>query len=163
MHSCFIDSYFADDILSEMKHIKDFAVHAKEITDNLAEAVDILSSKLLECSMDPKHREALWFSFTYEDVHTDIKCEPHTKLIRRDSDLRIYCYWKDERIADGSKVLIGRIGRHPWKNDTQKDEKKESIRLHSVDLIPFMLFLFMQYAKTGQVNPVIYGYYDFCE
>ena len=76
MHSCFIDRYFADDILSEMKHIKDFAVHAKEITDNLAEAVDILSSKLLECSMDPKHREALWFSFTYEDVHTDIKCEP---------------------------------------------------------------------------------------
>lgn len=48
---------------------------------------------------------------------------PHTKLIRRDSDLRIYCYWKDERIADGSKVLIGRIGRHPWKNDTQKEEK----------------------------------------
>lgn len=110
MHSCFIDSYFADNILSEMKHIKDFVVHAKEITDNLAvlndeaielyceyqnnlaEAIDILSSKLLECSMDPKHREALWFSFTYEDVHTDIKCEPHTKLIRRDSDLRIYCY-----------------------------------------------------------------------
>ena len=65
-----------------MKHIKDFTVHAKEITDNLAvlndeaielyceyqnnlaEAIDILSSKLLECSMDPKHREALWFSFT---------------------------------------------------------------------------------------------------
>lgn len=133
MHSCFIDSYFADNILSEMKHIKDFAVHAKEITDNLAvlndeaielyceyqnnlaEANDILSSKLLECSVDPKHREALWFPFTYEDVHTDIKCEPHMKLIRRDSDLRIYFYWKDERIADGSKVLIGRIGRHPWK------------------------------------------------
>lgn len=32
-------------------------------------------------------------------------------------------------------------------------EKKEGIRLHSVGLIPFLLFLFMQYAKTVQVNP----------
>ena len=29
-------------------------------------------------------------------------------------DLRIYFYWKDDRIANGKKVLIGRIGRHPW-------------------------------------------------
>lgn len=133
MKSCFIDSYFADNVLNEMKNIQNFPQHVKEITDNLAVlndeaiilyykyknnlrlAVDILSSKLLACSMDPRHRDSLWFSFTYEDVHTDIRCEPHMKLIREDSDLRIYFYWKDERIADGSKVLIGRIGRHPWK------------------------------------------------
>lgn len=68
----------------------------------------------LWCSMDPKHRDSLWFSFTYEDLHTDIRCEPHMKLIREDSDLRIYFYWKDNKIAEGKKVLIGRIGRHPW-------------------------------------------------
>ncbi len=132
MKSCFTESYFADDILREMKHIRNFSDHAKEITDNLAvlndeaidlyckyhdnlkNAVDELSSKLLACSMDPKHRDSLWFSFTYEDLHTDIRCEPHMKLIREDSDLRIYFYWKDNKIAEGKKVLIGRIGRHPW-------------------------------------------------
>lgn len=32
-------------------------------------------------------------------------------------------------------------------------EKKEGIRLHSVGLIPFILFLFIQYTKTVPVNP----------
>lgn len=115
-----------------MKHIQNFPDHAEEITKNLAVlndeaiklycryknnlkiAIDEISTKLLACSLDPAHRDSLWFSFTYEDIHTDVRCEPHLKLIRNDSDLRIYFYWKDDRIANGKKVLIGRIGRHPW-------------------------------------------------
>lgn len=34
-------------------------------------------------------------------------------------------------------------------------EKKEGIRLHSVGLVPFLLFLFIQYTKTVPVNPNI--------
>lgn len=44
-----------------------------------------------------------------------VVCHPHFKLIRDDSDLRIYFQWKDSRVGNNEKVLIGRIGRHPWK------------------------------------------------
>ena len=139
MKSCFMQCEFADNIMEEMKYIKDFPEHAEEITrnlsvlndeavdlyekyhDNLSEAIKILSTKLLECSNDPKHRKGLQFTFSYEECektgeigHADIECSPHLKLFRRDSDLRIYFYWKDDRIGNGKKVLIGRIGRHPY-------------------------------------------------
>ena len=123
-----------------MKYIKDFPAHAREITKNLAvlndyaislyykyhndlkEAMRILSSMLLECSGDPKHRESLFFPFTYYEnlngINTaqekKILCEPHLKLIRRDSDLRIYFQWCDDQVGKGEKVLVGRIGRHPY-------------------------------------------------
>ena len=82
----------------------------------------ILSSMLLECSGDPKHRESLFFPFTYYEnlngINTaqekKILCEPHLKLIRRDSDLRIYFQWCDDQVGKGEKVLVGRIGRHPY-------------------------------------------------
>ncbi|HIS47082.1 MAG TPA: hypothetical protein IAB46_05890 [Candidatus Scybalocola faecigallinarum] len=140
MHSCFINSCFSANILQEMKYIKDFPAHAREITKNLAvlndyaislyykyhndlkEAMRILSSMLLECSGDPKHRESLFFPFTYYEnlngINTaqekKILCEPHLKLIRRDSDLRIYFQWCDDQVGKGEKVLVGRIGRHPY-------------------------------------------------
>lgn len=139
MKSCFTQCEFADNIMEEMKYIKDFPERAEEITrnlsvlndeamdlyekhhDNLSEAIKILSVKLLECSNDPKHRKELQFTFTYEECketekigQAKIECSPHLKLFRKDSDLRIYFYWKDDRIGDGKKVLIGRIGRHPY-------------------------------------------------
>ena len=47
----------------------------------------------------------------------EVLCEPHLKLIRRDSDLRIYFWWCDDKIGEGQKVLVGHIGRHPyWEN-----------------------------------------------
>lgn len=49
-----------------------------------------------------------------ELAYVEIECSPHLKLIRKDSNLRIYFYWKDDRIGNGKKVLIGRIGRHPY-------------------------------------------------
>ena len=77
---------------------------------------------LLECSDDPKHRDHLWFPFTYVELldgetverEKEVLCEPHLKLIRRDSDLRIYFWWCDDKVGEGQKVLVGHIGRHPY-------------------------------------------------
>lgn len=63
------------------------------------------------------------FEFTYEKEidgesfqrRKTIECQPHFKLIRDDSDLRVYFWWQDEDVGDGKKVLIGRVGRHPWR------------------------------------------------
>lgn len=141
MPSCFKNSCFSDDILSEMKYISDFETNTKEITNclsvlndeavrlyrehrtDLKQAIRILTAKIAECSTDPKHRKSLYFSFTYEEKSKDeevvyhrksVLCEPHLKLNRRDSDLRIYFQWKDKDVGKGEKVLVGRIGRHPY-------------------------------------------------
>ena len=137
----FINSCFAKGILSEMKHIDSFPDRVQEITkalgilndeavklyqqysDSLGEAMRILSARLQrECSPDPKHSKDLIFSFTYSEqiegktvaATKDIECSPHFKLIHPGSNLRIYFYWCDAAIAGGEKVLVGRIGRHPY-------------------------------------------------
>ena len=140
MPSCFVNSIFADDITCEMRNIKDFAIHTEEITNNLSvlndeavclykehhnnlkAAMDILSSKLRACTPDPKHEKVLKFSFSYEECidgenlarNKEITCSPHLKLIHKGSNLRIYFWWCDTEIGKGEKVLIGRIGRHPY-------------------------------------------------
>lgn len=140
MQSCFLNSCFADNILSDMKYIKDFAANAKEITDNLSVlndeavelyyqyhdnlkmAIDILGTKLRACSPDPKHKKELVFPFVYDEIVNGesvarikrIVCSPHLKLLRGDSDLRIYFYWCDSQVGHGKKVLVGSIGRHPY-------------------------------------------------
>ena len=141
MQSCFINSRFAKGILSEMKHISNFPDNTKEITKalgvlndyavklyqqystRLEEAMHILATLLQrECAPDPKHSEDLIFTFTYsENIEGDMKaktkdieCSPHLKLLHRGSNLRIYFYWCDDEIEDGKKVLVGRIGRHPY-------------------------------------------------
>ena len=141
MQSCFINSCFANGILSEMKHIQDFPDKTREITNalgilndkaielykqysnHLEEAMRILSILLQrECAPDPKHVGELVFSFTYSELLEDkkvvkeknIECSPHLKLIHPGSNLRVYFYWCDEKIGAGQKVLVGRIGRHPY-------------------------------------------------
>ncbi|MDE6875463.1 MAG: hypothetical protein K2P87_13505 [Lachnospiraceae bacterium] len=141
MQSCFINSCFARGILSEMKHIDNFSDRVQEITkalgilndqaiklyqqysSSLGTAMHILSTQLQrECAPDPKHSKDLVFSFTYSEqiegktvaATKNIECSPHFKLIHPGSDLRIYFYWCDVAIADGKKVLVGRIGRHPY-------------------------------------------------
>lgn len=141
MQSCFINSRFAKGILSEMKHISNFSDNTTEITKALGilndhavklyqqystrldEAMRILSATLQrECAPDPKHSEDLIFTFTYsENIEgdkvaktKDIECSPHLKLLHPGSNLRIYFYWCDDAIEDGKKVLVGRIGRHPY-------------------------------------------------
>ena len=75
------------------------------------------------CSGDPGHKEFLKFPFSYSEKESDgreyvkvkkITCSPHMKLIRRDSNLRIYFFWFDEEIGKGEKVLVGHIGGHPY-------------------------------------------------
>ncbi len=141
MQSCFINSRFAKGILSEMKHISNFSDNTKEITKalgvlndyavklyqqysaQLEEAMRILSARLQrECAPDPKHSKDLIFTFTYsENIEgdttaktKDIECSPHLKLLHPGSNLRIYFYWCDDVIEGGKKVLVGRIGRHPY-------------------------------------------------
>lgn len=86
MHSCFIDSIFAENIVREMKNIKNFSQNSKEITkclsvlndeaislyqqyrNHLSEAMNILSVKLCACGPDPKHEQSLNFPFQYEEL-----------------------------------------------------------------------------------------------
>lgn len=140
MPTCFVNSIFADDIINEMKNIKNFSMHTEEIVNNLAvlndeavslyekyhhnlkQAMDILSSKLLACSPDSNNKDSLKFTFSYEECingenvarNKSITCSPHLKLIHKGSDLRIYFWWCDSEVGNGEKVLIGRIGSHPY-------------------------------------------------
>ena len=140
MKTCFVNTEFSEYVKSALREVKNFPQHTHEIVYNLSllndEAIEIyekhqrnekeamreLASKALDCSGDSHHKEQLIFPFTYyvedgEEQHVciaEITCEPHMKLIRRDSDLRIYFYWRDMRIANGEKVLVGKIGGHPY-------------------------------------------------
>lgn len=137
MHSCFIESVFSESVTNELcHHIDNFASHTVEITNNLAylndnavrlhkehlnntkEAIAIINSHLMKCSDDPAHKKDLYFKFEYDkNGIREIKkvlCSVHTKLVRADSNLRIYFNWCDNDIDSGNKVLIGLIGRHPY-------------------------------------------------
>lgn len=139
MQSCFLNCEFSVDIDKAIRQISRFSLYTSEITYNLSvlndmalpiflecgknskDAMAKLSTLTKECSGDPKHRKYLKFPFQYTSEDDDselikeIVCEPHLKLVRRDSDLRIYFYWYDKDINNGEKVLIGRIGSHPYK------------------------------------------------
>lgn len=75
------------------------------------------------CAPDPKHKEQLKFEFSYDEKLGDktyrrekmVECQPHFKLVNDASDLRVYFWWKDDEVGNGEKVLIGRVGRHPWR------------------------------------------------
>ena len=134
MRTCFPNTTFSNECENELGYIKKFASHAKEITRMLAvldeNAIEVYercmpdSRKALaeiqalakrECSNDPDHKDTMNFEFECDDKSVkSVECQPHLKLIRKDSDLRIYFYWKDANIGSGERVLIGRIGRHTW-------------------------------------------------
>lgn len=88
------------------------------------EAQNILQSMMQRtCAPDANHRSELRFEFSFEQENDGkmqekkkwVECQPHFKLIRDDSDLRVYFQWKDDEVGNGEKVLIGRVGRHPWR------------------------------------------------
>ena len=137
MSTCFSDSVFSDDVLTGLKKVSNFdeiAVRDAIVGDlsvlndyaldiyyeyypDFKEMFHALEAKVLGCGPDPKHKKKLFFKFTYEG-HEGIQtklvcCSPHTKLLRKDSNLRIYFSWKDDDVAP-EKVLIGHIGRHPY-------------------------------------------------
>lgn len=142
MRSCFPNSVFSEECDQELGYIKNFEESVEEITDCISlldeKAVKLFlkyyktpeyAMKVLQeelgrtCAPDPKHQKQLAFEFSYEKkIGSEIEerkkqviCHPHFKLIRDDSNLRVYFQWKDSEIGNGKKVLIGRIGRHPWK------------------------------------------------
>ena len=138
MESCFPNCRFAEGYREELKYIEDFEMSREEIVKclalldsralelykkhrhNLIEAARILQADMERtCALtDPKHRKNLRFTFSYEEENNEkrkiIECQPHFKLVRDDSHLRVYFYWQDTKISNGEKVLIGRVGRHPY-------------------------------------------------
>ena len=141
MKSCFPNSEFADNIIEPLIDIEDFPKHVVEITDNLivlddqavdlykkysndlATAMNCLKAQLRECTYESnRHKTAVTFRFAYAEIingeketkYKDVVCSPHLKLIRNNSNLRIYFYWCDPDVGDGEKVLVGRIGGHPY-------------------------------------------------
>lgn len=137
MVKIFSNSIFSDNISTGLKKIANFdeALVRKSIVQDLGvlndHALEIydeyypdframyqaLDAKVLSSGPDPKHKKDLIFEFTYtdgENIQTKkICCSPHTKLLRKDSNLRIYFLWKDDDISP-NKVLIGYIGGHPY-------------------------------------------------
>lgn len=137
MTTCFSDSIFSDNVLAGLKGITNFTdVRVREaIVGDLGVLNDYalkiyqdrypnfqamyqdLGTRVVGCGPDPGHKGKLKFLFTYEvdeDVHTKVVCcSPHTKLLCKNSNLRIYFTWKDDDVAP-DKVLIGHIGRHPY-------------------------------------------------
>ena len=138
MESCFPNCRFAEGYREELKYIEDFEMSREEIVKclalldsralelykkhrhNLIEAARILQADMERtCGLsDPKHLMNLGFTFSYEEENNEkrkiIECQPHFKLVRDDSNLRVYFYWQDTKISNGEKVLIGRVGRHPY-------------------------------------------------
>ncbi len=138
MESCFPNCRFAEGYREELKYIEDFEMSREEIVKclalldsralelykkhrhNLIEAARILQADMERtCALtDPKHRKSLRFTFSYEEENDEkrkiIECQPHFKLIKDSSNLRVYFYWRDSKISNGEKVLIGRVGRHPY-------------------------------------------------
>jgi hypothetical protein len=140
MRTCFAETIFSDNIEKGLKGIDNFRIIEvrKAIVHDLSvlndQAIQIferynpdqehmfaeLRTMVTACSPDsPKHKDHLVFSFTYLDTQgilntKPICCSPHTKLIRKDSNLRIYFSWRDHEVGEGRNVLIGHIGKHPY-------------------------------------------------
>jgi len=134
LHSCFPDSLFSLDIEAGLNSIKKFSNHTSEIVKNLTvlndeavkafkehrenifEAFRVIKSQLLDCVPDkPENDTKLTFDFIDDEGDTvSVVCSPHTKLVAKHSDCRIYFYWCHEKIGSEEKVLIGRIGTHPY-------------------------------------------------
>ena len=141
MGTCFLNTVFSDNVLSAMRRIPKFRECTKEIVSNLAllndHAIEIykrhncdagnamkeLSARAIKCTGDSAHKSYLKFPFSYTEKENsgeqrcqikEVECSPHMKLIRPDSNLRIYFFWFDDDVGDGQKVLIGHIGGHPY-------------------------------------------------
>lgn len=140
MRTCFPDIVFSGDVDKGLRSIPNFSkpdvrtaiAHDlgvlndeaiglyREYYPDVGKMCQALGTKVLACSIDtPRHNKHLFFSFSYTDDAKNIQiksvlCSPHTKLMRKDSNLRIYFAWKDAEVGAGQKVLVGCIGGHPY-------------------------------------------------
>lgn len=138
--SCFPNLIFAEKFLHRYKS-KEFSSYRGEIIECLSVLNDDTMERLQDgryskqkiihaieaathrpVGMDPNHRSDLMFSFALYDSSNmrptgemiEVCCEPHLKLLQDNSDLRIYFNLDSRRIGCKDKILIGRIGGHPY-------------------------------------------------
>lgn len=136
--TCFPNTVFSDECPQEMQHIENLDLNRiniikimKFLDSNLLKLFDNYKENLKEiktnieasgipgkyAANDSKHKKYLNFKFTLDDGSKKyIECQPHIKVGRANSNLRIYFYWRDSNIDNGNKILIGSIGRHPYKS-----------------------------------------------
>ena len=96
---------------------------------NTSERILALQAKLpkeISCSGKGRNEKGNFKKkvFVKDKVPTDINCHPHFKLIRGDSDYRIYFSWENEKIQSQT-FIIAKIGSH-WndKDDSALSEIK---------------------------------------
>lgn len=130
---CYDRICFSENVKHSIKKIKDLNIYAKDIENDLNvlndegkdifernkkepdKAIKELSSKVTECTNDPKHKNDLFFEFRDDNGNdVEICCQIHTKVHRRNSNIRIYFNWGQPDILHGKKLLIGHIGKHPY-------------------------------------------------
>lgn len=135
LQSCFPNLCFSLTLEASLNSLHGFRNFVSEIVKHLAILNDIALDYFHEhgergaldrigidsgfdCSLEgnsERVRRYLTFDFLTDTGETiKVKCSPHTKLIRPDSNARIYFSWKHEQIGNGTKLLIGRIGTHPY-------------------------------------------------
>lgn len=133
LYPCFPYLSFSIHIGDGIKKIKDLRNYASYITHDLivlnddgyhiyfekkeepASALREIKARVLDCCNDPKHKNQLCFLF-YSDNHEQLSlcCQNHTKIKRKDSDVRIYFCWPQPNVKQGENILIGHIGQHPY-------------------------------------------------
>lgn len=135
LQSCFPEICFSTTVENDLNTLS----HFKNLIPEIVKHLEILNDKGLslfkehgergaldriringgfECSIEgdaQRTRQFLTFDFLSDTGDAlQIKCSPHTKLVRADSDARIYFCWGHQAIGNGKKLLIGRIGTHPY-------------------------------------------------
>ena len=72
----------------------------------------------ITCATDPKHKDDLMFDFTIQNSNAvatkKICCHIHFKILRDDSNYRLYFWWNDEKLDNKGKIPIGYIDGHPY-------------------------------------------------
>ena len=98
----------------------------------VAEGISRLQAALTDISCSGKgSKEATDFNknVSVNDAHYTIACAPHFKLIRGDSDYRIYFSWGKDEIRSNSFIVV-KIGSH-WNESA--DSQLARILLHNVE------------------------------
>ena len=133
LRTCFANLMFSLECEDGFRRIGKFGEVKKEIVSVLV-ALDSKANKLYKeckndgseaekrltsmigrtCSPDPRNKEKLEFSFAKGSDVVKVCCHIHMKLLRDDSNCRIYFWWNDENVERKGKTLIGWIDGHPY-------------------------------------------------
>lgn len=134
----FPNLYFGETVENSLRHYNPIRDHIRELIKHLSSLNDYGQSIYEECSIQGEavvlnrlsSRAGIicspegnpdtvdqYLKFKFIDkvgaIH-EIKCSPHTKLYRSDSNYRIYFTWNADRFPELPFILIGHIGDHPY-------------------------------------------------